>query len=83
MNSPDATPVQLGTVAAFAAAVIGVVTAGVEGDALLVFMVCLTVLAVALIAADAAIRRGRAGIEANRALVEPPVDAAVSVEVTP
>jgi len=69
MNTPDITPVQAGSVGAFAAAIASLAAAGVSELVLLAFIAAGTAIVIALVIADAVIRRGRAGIAQAEAYV--------------
>lgn len=76
MNTPDITPVQAGSVGAFAAAIASLAAAGVSELVLLAFIAAGTAIVIALVIADAVIRRGRAGIAQAEAYVAEPDDLA-------
>lgn len=69
MNTPDITPVQVGSVGAFAAAIAALAAAGVTELVLLAFIAAGTAIVMTLVVADAVIRRGRAGIAQAEAYV--------------
>lgn len=80
-TTPSVTPAQYGAGGIFLTVAIACLTQSVTGIDLLAYLVSSALVSMGLVIADALIRRGRAGIEANRALVEPPADAPVSVDV--
>lgn len=70
METPNTTPVQWGSVAAFIAAIVAAQQVGFETVVMLALIGASTLIVVALVVADAVIRHGRAGYAASVALVD-------------
>jgi len=70
LETPDITPAQGSAVAGLLTILVGAHAAGLDGADFRTLAVCLTALAIAVVIADALIRRGRAAIAANHAWLE-------------